>query len=498
MISKIMTLAAGLAASIALSAQPNVVSKPIADAFNAHKCYMKLAGVQTSEGFSMQMNMEIAFRGETYMTRTDMSGYTMVMLSDGTNSFMLDEAKKTYRSMPDNGEAPMPTAELKFVRHGKCSLNGENYIFDEYKGNDGVVITCYYNSNKVSAIEIAKGPDKLGPMNLLSFSSAVPSKMYFCLDAGWKGSAGPVPPRCSSPWHDTETPVELACGTGSSAINVTGKVEADTGEIAVAEEAARPEEYSENGVELAINELIDEMKGMSDREKEDYLLVGAGEVAYDIAQGKVTAKTVEKAVARCVLCPHSITYLNAGTAVREASGPQKAIPFFESAEKLSPGNPVVATSLFDCYIELGNLPKAESVARTATAKTPDSGMLWQKLAAICWRKQNYRESARALCKSMSLGYFDDISAGLCLLIYDHAAGQMTKDPMGCNFYDVLKEVFTDENIANLEKAASVGHDNIVPKPAKEYSNAWNTHFGNLEYAHDALSEMGEGYGEEDK
>ena len=382
MISKITTLAVGLAACFAASAQPNIVSKPVADAFNAHKCYMKLAGVQTSDGFSMQMNMEIAIRGEASMSRTDMSGYTMVSLSDGTNNFMLDEAKKSYRAMPNNGDAPMPTANLKFVRHGKCSLNGEMYAFDEYKGDDGVVLNCYYNSNKVSAIEIVKGTDKLGPMNLLSFSSAIPSKMYFCLGADWKGSSTPMPPRCSTPWHETEAPVELACGTGSAAISVTGKVEAETGELAVTEEAARPDEYSESGVQLAVDELIEEMKGMSDREKEDYLLVGAGEVVYDIAQGKVTAKTVEKAVARCVLCPHSITYLNAGTAVREASGPQKAIPFFESAEKLSPGNPVVATSLFDCYIELGNLSKAESVARTATAKTPDSGMLWQKLAAI--------------------------------------------------------------------------------------------------------------------
>ena len=473
-------MAVGLAACFAVSAQPNKVSKPVADAFNAHKCYMKLAGVQTTGGFTMQMNMELALRGDSYMNRAAVSGYETVMLSDGTNSFMLDEAKKSYRAMPNNVGSPMPGSELKFVRHGKCSLNGETYVFDEYKGNDGVVLTCFYNSNKVSAIEIAKGADKLGPMNLLSFSSAIPSNMYFCLGAEWKGNASPMPPRCSTPWHETETPVELACGTGSAAINVTGMVEAETGDLASVEEPAKPEEYSENGVQLAVNELIEEMKGMSDLEKENYLLVGAGEVGYDIAQGKVTAKTVEKAVARCVLCPHSITYLNAGTAVRETSGPQKAIPFFESAEKLSPGNPVVATSLFDCYIELGNLPKAESVARTATAKTPDSGMLWQKLAAICWRKQNYRESARALCKSMSLGYFDDISAGLCLLLYDHAAGQMTENPLGCNFYDVLKEIFTDENIANLEKAAAVGHENIVPKEPKEYSNAWNTHFGNLE------------------
>lgn len=498
MISKIMTLAVGLAACFAVSAQPNMISKPVADAFNAHKCYMKLAGVQTSEGYSMKMNIEIAIRGEASMSRTDISGNTMVTLSDGTTNFMLDEARKTYRAMPNNGDTPLPTSNLKFVRHGKCTLNGDNYVFDEYKDNSGTVLTCYYNSNKVSAIEIVKGSDKFGPMNLLSFSSAIPSKMYFCLGADWKGSAAPMPPRCSSPWHETEASVELACGTGSAAISVTGKVEAETGELAVTEEAAKPDEYSESGVQLAVDELIEETKGMSDREKENYLLVGAGEAAFDIAQGKVTAKTVERAVARCVLCPHSVTYLNAGTAVREASGSQKAIPFFESAEKLSPGNPVVATSLFDCYIELGNLPKAESVARTATAKTPDSGMLWQKLAAICWRKQNYRESARALCKSMSLGYFDDISAGLCLLLYDHAAGQMTENPLGCNFYDVLKEIFTDENVANLEKAAAVGHDNIVPKPAKEYSNAWNTHFGNLEYAHDALSEMGDGYGEEDK
>ena len=199
MIQKLLSLTCCLAACFALSAQPNTVSKPVADAFNAHKCYMKLAGVQTSEGYSMKMNLEIAIRGEASMSRTDMSGYAMVMLSDGTNNFMLDEAKKTYRAVPNNGEAPMPTSELKLVRHGKCSLNGEEYIFDEYKDRSGTVLTCYYNSNKVSAIEIVKGEDKFGPMNLLSFSSSIPSKMYFCIGADWKGTAAPMPPRCSSP-----------------------------------------------------------------------------------------------------------------------------------------------------------------------------------------------------------------------------------------------------------------------------------------------------------
>ncbi|MCQ2187030.1 MAG: hypothetical protein MJY73_01640, partial [Bacteroidales bacterium] len=143
MISKIMTLAVGLAACFAVSAQPNMISKPVADAFNAHKCYMKLAGVQTSEGYSMKMNIEIAIRGEASMSRTDISGNTMVTLSDGTTNFMLDEAKKTYRAMPNNGDTPLPTSNLKFVRHGKCTLNGDNYVFDEYKDNSGTVLTCY-------------------------------------------------------------------------------------------------------------------------------------------------------------------------------------------------------------------------------------------------------------------------------------------------------------------------------------------------------------------
>lgn len=487
-------IAAVLAAYVLLctTAGAQEVSKPVADAINARKYYMKLSGVQTSGGESTTMKLELAQRGEVTMSRVDVSGFKVVTLSDGGTSFMLDEASKFWRQIPA-GEQPLPSAFLKFSRHGKCTLNGKPFYFDEYTAPDGTVLSCYYESSKVAAIELAKGKDKLGPMNLESFTSAIPSNMYFCLPAGWKGAPGASakPPVCSSPWHETESPVELACGHGNGKINVSGKVESsdqpDGPALAQAEEAAL-DEYCAEGVEAAVDELIAEMEGMSDDEMKNHLLIGSAEVGLDLATDSVSKETVERAIARCALCPHSITFANAGAAVQAVSGPEKAIPFYESAEKLSPGNPAVAAEIVNCYIELGNHAKAESKARTALSKTPDASVLWQQLAAICFQKENWREAARALFKSMSLGYFDDISASMCLSLYTHVVSGMTEDPAEYNFYSGLREIFSDENLAYLEAAASCGHGDIRPSEPPSYDVSWNMIYGNVEHAHEAMSE----------
>ena len=173
-------------------AQGNYVSTPIVKAMEGGKFYMKLGSVQSVSDPDIQtdkikMSIEVASRGGVSMSRTHMQMMDGITLTTDKATYVLDEAAKTWTAQPGGG---MSFDDLAFVRQGRCRVNGQDgWYFDEYTAG-GSAITFYYNSDKVSIIDLGMGDgEELGPMSLLSFSTFIPSNMYFCVGNDWKEGA---------------------------------------------------------------------------------------------------------------------------------------------------------------------------------------------------------------------------------------------------------------------------------------------------------------------
>lgn len=270
----------------AQTASTELVSQRIADAIGTGKFYMKVGGdFMIQNVYHHKFMMEIAMKDGVVMNRADMNGTKNVSLSVDDYSYMLDESKKTYFAQytPENGAGFKSFGKLAFTRQGTCKLNGADYHYDEYQAQSGNKFVFYYNSAKVSVIEIDLGAgmeEMSGPMSLISFNTAIPSDMYFCLGREWKkdtnnspmggqmggqmpemdefqieqvktqmrmmaeqgldvsgfekmlsqqngGNTGqkqvPAPPRCNTSWTDNSKGEELAAGTNLGAITISGK-----------------------------------------------------------------------------------------------------------------------------------------------------------------------------------------------------------------------------------------------------------------------------------
>ena len=273
----------------AQSASSELVSQRIADAIGNGKFYMKVGGdFMIQNTYHHKFMMEIAMKDDAIMNRAEMNGTKNVSLSVDDYSYLLDESKKTYSAqfMPENQAGFSSFGKLTFTRQGTCKINGTDYHYDEYQAQSGNKFVFYYNSAKVSVIEMDLGAgmeEMSGPMSLISFNTAIPSDMYFCLGREWKkgadspmggqmggqmpemddfqieqiktqmrmmaeqgvdvsgfekmlnqqngGNAGqsqaPEPPRCNTPRTDNSKGVELAAGINLGAMTINGKQSAN-------------------------------------------------------------------------------------------------------------------------------------------------------------------------------------------------------------------------------------------------------------------------------
>ena len=142
-------------------AQGNYVSSPIVKAMESGKYYMKLGSVQSVSDPDIQtdkikMSIEIASRGGVSMSRTHMQLMDAVTLTTDNATYILDEAAKTWTAQPGGGTS---YGGLKFVRQGRCRVNGKDgWYFDEYAA-DGTTITTTIQTRSPSPIW-ARLPEK--------------------------------------------------------------------------------------------------------------------------------------------------------------------------------------------------------------------------------------------------------------------------------------------------------------------------------------------------
>ncbi len=168
------------------------VSQRIADAISNGKFYMKLSGIISIDddedgNITMKPVLEIAVKNGVGMTRMP-EMKTVTLVANGYN-YQLDEASKTYMPVPPRPNEPdlnFDLGKLSFQSQGKCQLNGMDFYYDLWRTTKGRNITFYYNSAKVSAIDLGMKEQGLGVMNLLAFDTRIPDNMYFCLTPEWE------------------------------------------------------------------------------------------------------------------------------------------------------------------------------------------------------------------------------------------------------------------------------------------------------------------------
>ena len=303
-------------------AQSNVqkdkyVSSDIVSAMKSGKFYMKMNGKQSysedGTDYKFAVELEIANKAGVSMSRTSSNNMNAVMLTTSKGSYQLNEKEKTWTFHPQDSNMPgMET--LKFSSQGTCKVNGQDgWYYDEYKSSDGTSFTFYYNSDKVSIIDIGGFGEGFGPMNLISFSSRIPSNMYFCVGNDWKAASGgadqlsqagmdrkeiekqireglkgqklppgmsiddlvnqalgamgssnnvkagaanaPAPPRCATPWTDNSPENELACGIALSSIAITGKTRGGPYYLASMKPSAAPAPGLRTDIKITVEGL---------------------------------------------------------------------------------------------------------------------------------------------------------------------------------------------------------------------------------------------------
>ena len=437
---------------ITLAAQNAYVSAPLVKAMESGKFYIKLSGSQTVEesdwaNKDVALSVELASKGGVSMSRSHTSVMDVVSLTTAQGTYLLNESDKTWSFRP--GAGSFTGGKMKFVRQGSCKLNGqEGWYFDEYRAADGSTFTFYYNSNKVSVLELEAGGEGLGALNLQSFSTFIPSNMYFCLGNDWKegaaggmdpmamagvdragieaeirkglegqelppgmsvedlvnmamGSAGkaggkkpaaPAPPKCAKPWTDTGTATELACGMNYASIKITDKKSVKDPVYASALGAAKPPvgpreglEVTEEGVRRAAELLQQELRGKSAKEVADLIMDRNDAIAQVMMWGCLTGELIEQAIARAAAYPHPATYSTVGAMYQVKDEPAKALEYYQAAEVMDPKDIVIEYGLLDCYMDLENYEAARKVVPKIIELCEDG--LWRDGAVYLRRAQ---------------------------------------------------------------------------------------------------------------
>lgn len=418
-------------------AQGSFVSSDIVKAMTAGKFYMRLScnqSVSDEDMGTMTVNtsLELAAKGDVSMTRSHMSMMDAVMLTTDKGTYQLDENNKTWTAMPGGGSPSF--GNLKLVRQGTCRVNGEDgWYFDEYTASS-VSFTFYYNSNKVSIVEIGgSGMEEMGPMSLISCSSYIPNNMYFCVGRDWKqGSAGggdpmamagmsmsdlekqiraelegqelpagmtvddlvkmamgssntgsaavsavPGPPVCARPWTDSGSPVELACGSPLASISITDKQKVSSPVYASSLKPAqkKPEprwdrDITEEGMREAFEQLLASMEGKTDKQIQEEILDFNGEMNRFLFDRVVTGQMAEMSMARAIVYPHPALLNTTGLLLQDLGDDKRAEKYFEIAVDIEPNDVEPRYSLIECYLDRNDFTQAEKQVNKIIEITP--------------------------------------------------------------------------------------------------------------------------------
>lgn len=477
------------------NAQNRYVSQDAATVLGSDKYYISMAGEQSGGGMTVDFVMEAAVKGSSAMTRMSMDGFQDVTLYSGGTAWTLDEKEKTWSSEGGSSGA-LNFGKLTFKKQYSCKVDGKPFYYDEYSSSTGMSVNLFYDSGKVSAIEISSMGQVVVAMWLHSCSARIPSSMYFTLTPSWRASDGSkTPPTASEAWKDTAASNELACGTRTDALVVTDRKPLGTPvyasnfgavQSAPAVNWRTTADYSIEGILVARDVIAAAAEAMTKDELLDAMLAASENDASAIFAGQVTGDLIEYAVARAALIPMPFFINGACALIMEAGKPEVAEKMLEAVYESNPENVAVACNLAECYIETGKIAQARKVLPKVIGIAPAIGQLYQLYATTCLAEGDAFGTMDNLCLALSKGYCSDITATqleYMLQVITAPIAHLKND--GDEYDRTFNRLFSDKNLELLKQAVKFGLEEPSSTPAIQ-DMSWTFGGDDIAYTYPAL------------
>ena len=479
------------------NAQNRYVSQEAAAVLGSDKYYISMAGEQSGGGMTIDLVMEAAAKGSSAMTRMSMGGFQDVTLYSGGTAWTLDEEEKTWSSEGGSSGA-LNFGKLTFKKQYSCKIDGEPFYYDEYSSSTGMSVNLFYDSGKVSAIEISSKGQVVMAMWLHSCSAYIPSNMYFTLTPSWKASDGSkTPPTASEAWKDSSGRNELACGTRMDALVVTDRKPLGTPvyasnfgavQSAPAVNWRTTADYSIEGILAARDEIAAAAEGMTKDELLDAMLEASENDAIAIFAGQVTGDLIEYAVARAALVPMPFFINGACALIMQAGKPEVAEKMLQTVYDNNPEDVAVATNLVECYIENGKIDQARKVLPKVIEIAPNIGQLHQLYATAYFAEGNIYGAMDELCMALAGGYCSDITACQLKHIWEVITESIPEsDEAAEKFDEAIGKLFSDKNIELLKKAVKSGLETPTSGPSLQ-DLSWKYTGSEVEFTYPSLQE----------
>lgn len=274
--------------------------------------------------------------------------------------------------------------------------------------------------------------------------------------AGAKGGkpSGPTPPSCSTPWHDTGTVTNIACGTNTGAVTVSGMQAVSSPVYASSFESASEDNgerfaITEAGVTRALTDIRNTIENMSDEEALNYVFRRSNDIMVEIAGETANGETLEEAIATCIAFPTALSLNNTGSLFLMKDDSKTALDYFKAALDMDPDNAIILTNVAECYLDMDNIAEARRYAEKALQQSPDFGSAQQMMATCCFRANDNLKGWNWLLKSAE-HHFSNITAQQMFYVYT----LIEEERMQClvrDNHEVFQKIYSTENLELLRK-----------------------------------------------
>ena len=174
------------------AAKSDLPSAPAVKLIASDDFYMELSLTQTitEEGVSYPITGEVIMAGKDgkLFTCNNMEAMgmeiQMTQVYDGTETWEVDLASKTYAKSPRTSDAEL-LATMKFVKQGKATVNGKEMLYDCYETGTGEKIIFFLWKGKVAVLGI-ESEGEVSYFSVMELRSGAPEGLMFEIPAEYK------------------------------------------------------------------------------------------------------------------------------------------------------------------------------------------------------------------------------------------------------------------------------------------------------------------------
>ena len=286
----------------------------------------------------------------------------------------------------------------------------------------------------------------------------------------------PDAPICPSPWKDTSAGEDLAAGLNLGEIKITNSKPLSEQVYLASFSKTTPVrvntslDVTDEGIWKAFDQLTAQTKGMTDAQAMEHLLKECDDMIGTMEIGCVTGEVIERAVATCMLCPSAAVYNNTAMLFAYKGDTQTALNYFQRAEELSAGNPVIEANIAECLFETGDFVKARQYIQKAVTSEPTYGTALQMLTSLNLKEGKSIDAANSLFKTMCY-YFSDITATQVMSLNTALGVATAKTDADFDMKALFDQVFSPANLEMLRQATKSGFIkpvNEIPAAQKKF------------------------------